>query len=231
MRSKVDPAALFLAVVAVAAAALTGAGDWSLVTTITSGVVIIVVGCFTFPTKPRPGEDLPGKPAILAQCVIYGFISVIGTAWLFQESYPTGDFYTYNYCPIRTPSTYEDVQLYLICRDNYFDGIAEDATKQAMLAGAAVAGLAALVLVLRVRWLARFVDAVESSAGDEPEPEGQGVHDRGEVALPKDDAALFSLWLGPQCRNQGRGTPDRSRRFGLSLRLEVRPEERSDQSA
>ena len=91
MNPKVDPAALLLAVLAVAITTLTGPGAWSPTTTVSAAVVGVVVVTYTWPPSQRKHRNDPSQStnfnyrAIIAQSTVYGFIFAIGIAWPWQQ--------------------------------------------------------------------------------------------------------------------------------------------------
>jgi hypothetical protein len=102
--SKVDPAALLVAVLAVGINPWTEAGPWYMINTITALVVGVVVLCFTLPSKEQKEQkelkeqrelkeqtekkeqkdDLPSKRIVFAQSVVLGFIFSVFISWPIQ---------------------------------------------------------------------------------------------------------------------------------------------------
>ncbi len=87
MHSKVDPAALLVAVLTVGIAPLTTDGAWDPMNTLIALVVGLVVVGFTWPRMPL--EEPPKLTTIGPLAVVYGFIFGIAAAWPIQSFFFT----------------------------------------------------------------------------------------------------------------------------------------------
>jgi hypothetical protein len=84
--SKVDPAALLVAVFAVALAPLTDPGIWDVIDTYTAAIVGLVVICFTWPRTDDEGRAPTfDRRIVIAQSVVYGFILGVALCWPIQS--------------------------------------------------------------------------------------------------------------------------------------------------
>ncbi|MGW1347382.1 hypothetical protein ACWCOV_40460 [Kribbella sp. NPDC002412] len=77
-KTRVDPGALLIAVLAVGVGPLTEAGAWEAVNTGISAIVLVVVWCYLFPYDGMQPRHL------LAFCLVLAFIAAIGLAWPIQ---------------------------------------------------------------------------------------------------------------------------------------------------
>jgi hypothetical protein len=89
MNRKIDPAALLIAILAVAISPLTTVGPWDKMNTIVAGVVGIVLVAFTWPNKENLQDESGKIPPrdnwiALALAIAYGLIVTIGSAWVVQ---------------------------------------------------------------------------------------------------------------------------------------------------
>jgi hypothetical protein len=158
MSSKVDPAALLIAVLAVGVNPFFEAGLWDRNNLIIACIVLVVVLCFTFPRRPAPGEELPGFFILFAQSVVYAFVIAVGSAWLHQLPLDPGEEQRVEACvnsPEVTKATDPVEKLWQqdICERNLADDIAEQATNRALETGAIALVGSLAALWLRVRWL------------------------------------------------------------------------------
>jgi hypothetical protein len=86
MHSKVDPAALLVAVFAAALVPLTQPGVWDVTGTYIAAIVGVVVVCFTWPRVDDQGRAPEfDRRTVLAQSVVYGFILGIALCWPVQS--------------------------------------------------------------------------------------------------------------------------------------------------
>jgi len=84
--SKVDPAALLAAVVAVVIGQLTTPGFWDVTNTYTAAIVGLVVICFTWPRTDDEGRAPTfDRRIVIAQSAVYGFILGAALAWPVQS--------------------------------------------------------------------------------------------------------------------------------------------------
>ena len=86
MHSKVDPAALLVAVFAVALGALVEPGVWDVLHTYTAAIVGLVVICFTWPRTDDEGRAPTfDRRIVIAQTVVYGYILGVALCWPVQS--------------------------------------------------------------------------------------------------------------------------------------------------
>jgi hypothetical protein len=85
-QSKVDPAALLVAVFTVAISVLYGGGLWDFSHTYIAVIVGVVVICFTWPrTDDEGGAPKFDRRIVIAQSVVYGFVFGLALAWPVQS--------------------------------------------------------------------------------------------------------------------------------------------------
>jgi hypothetical protein len=85
-QSKVDPAALLVAVFTVAISQLYGGGVWDVTHTYIAVIVGVVVICFTWPRTDDEGRAPRfDRRIVIAQSVVYGFILGMALAWPVQS--------------------------------------------------------------------------------------------------------------------------------------------------
>lgn len=167
MRSRVDPAALLVAVLAVGVNPLIEPGLWDKINLITAGLVGIVLACFALPRMPKQGEEPPNYAAAVAQSLVYAFIVAVGSAFLHQLPLDPGEEYRIAKCASNYAFIEDGVErLWLrnACEVKSEDDIADKATDRALWTGLSALWLFLPALALRVRGIKRKVKEEATSA-------------------------------------------------------------------
>lgn len=147
---RVDPAALLVAVLAVGVGPLYEDGAWAWTNTAVAALVLTVILCFIVPAR----QSLQARawkervPIALAQALVVGFITVIGSALFFQQLPSTEELF--RFCGLEPTVTAELVRrwYWASCEATLVDQAASAATPWALIPG----GVIATALFLWLWW-------------------------------------------------------------------------------